>query len=105
MFKNLYISNPQYWEKYLNQPPAPKKRKQRGTGIYKRAYMSPVSDDFIQHVSPVTAEVDRAKSRLEEKMKDGEPHMPLKRKSVDEMDEDEPHIPLQRGRLRRGFPL
>ena len=67
--------------------------------------MSPVSDDFIQHVSPATAEVDRAKSRLEEKMKDGEPHMPLKRNSVDVMEEDEPHIPLQRGRLRRGFPL
>ena len=69
--------------------------------------MNPVSDDFIQHVSPVTAEVDRAKSRLEEKMKDGEPHMPLRTKStsMQKMDEKEPHIPLQRGRLRRGFPL
>ena len=105
MFKNLYISNPEYWEKYLNQPPKPRKRKQRGGGLYRRVHMRPVSDDFIQHVSPVTAEVDRAKSRLEEKMKDGEPHMPLKRKSMEKMDEEEYHIPLKRGRLRRGFPL
>ena len=90
MFKNLYIPNPQHLEKYLNQP------QQKGAGIHRRAYMNPVSDDFIQHVSPVTAEVDRAKSRLEEKIKDGEPHMPLKRTSVEKMDEEELHIPLQR---------
>ena len=102
MFKNLYISNPEYWEKYLNQPPKPKKRKQRGGGLYSRAHMRPVTEDFIQHVSPVTAEVERAKARLEEKMIEGEPHMPLvgRARAV----ENDTHMPLQRGRLR-GIPL
>ena len=36
-----------------------------------------ISDNFIKHVSPVTTEVDRARLRLEEKMIEGEPHMPL----------------------------
>ena len=58
--------------------------------------MNPVSDYFIQHVLPVTAEVDRAKSRLGEKMKDCEPHMPLRTKYMQRIAEEEPHIPLQR---------
>ena len=81
MFKNLYISSPEYWEQYLNQPPKQRNSKQRGGGLlYRQAHMRPVTDDFIKHVSPVTAEVDRARSQLEEKMEEGEPHMPLKRK-------------------------
>ena len=64
--------------------------------------MRPVSDNFIQHASPFTAEVERAKSRLEEKMIGGEPHMPLVERA--RVVENDIHIPLQRGRLR-GIPL
>ena len=102
MFKNLYVSNPEYWEKYLNQPPKPRKRKQRSGGLYSRAHMRPVSDNFIQHVSPVTAEVERPKMRLEEKMIEGEPLMPLVERA--RVMESVIHMPLQRGRLR-GIPL
>ena len=92
MFKNLYISNPEYRGKYLNQQPKPRKRKQRGGGLYSRAYMRPVSDNFIRHVSSVTAEVER------EKMIEGEPSMPLVERA--RVVENDIQMSLQRGWLR-----
>ena len=58
--------------------------------------MRPVSDNFIQHVSPVTAEVER------QRMIEGEPNMPLVERA--RVVENDIQMSLQRGWLR-GIPL